>query len=147
MFRWATLLLLGPALVAETDPSLETVIQQVRGAYRSGEAMRVMGDVYANDRYFTFPRFHATAEYLKNRMQQAGLSSIELVETSADGVTKVGYWTMPLAWDVRSARLQILDDSVPAASRVLADYEKVPSSVGMWSGPTAPEGIIADVVD
>jgi len=69
------------------------------------EAMRMMREVYASDRYFTFPRFHATAEYLKKKMAEAGLGSVELVETPADGVTQVGYWTMPLAWDVRSARL------------------------------------------
>ena len=109
--------------------------------------MRVMRDVYASDRYFTFPRFHATAEYLKNRMQEAGLSGVELVETPADGVTQVGYWTMPMAWDVKSARLEILDESVPAASRVLADYEKVPSSLGMWSGPTPAGGVTAEVVE
>ena len=94
-----------------------------------------------------FPAFMRTAEYLKKRMQEAGLSSVELVETPADGVTQVGYWTMPLAWDVRSARLEILDDSVPAASRVLADYEKVPSSLGMWSGPTPAGGVTAEVVE
>jgi hypothetical protein len=148
MKRFLLLAMVGtwPALAAD-QPSLQTVIEQVGRGYRSGEAMRVMGDVYASDRYFTFPRFHATAEYLKNRMQQAGLSSVELVETPADGVSQFGYWTMPLAWDVRSARLEILDDSVPAAARVLADYEKVPSSLGMWSGPTAPGGITAEVVE
>ena len=147
MFRWFVFLLLWPALAADTEPSLQTVIEQVGRAYRSAEAMRVMGDVYAGDRYFTFPRFHETAEYLKNWMLKAGLSNVELVETPADGVSQFGYWTMPLAWDVRSARLEILDDSVPAAARVLADYEKVPSSLGMWSGPTAPEGITAEVVE
>ena len=147
MFRWFVFLLLWPALAADTEPSLQTVIEQVGRAYRSTEAMRVMGDVYASDRYFTFPRFHETAEYLKNWMLKAGLSNVELVETPADGVSQFGYWTMPLAWDVRSARLEILDDSVPAAARVLADYEKVPSSLGMWSGPTAPEGITAEVVE
>jgi hypothetical protein len=146
MLRWlGILLLLGPTLAEDNGPSLQAVIEQVRIEYRSADAMRVMRDVYASDRYFTFPRFHATAEYLKNRMQQAGLSSVELVETSADGVSQVGYWTMPLAWDAKSARLEILDESIPAASRVLADYEKVPSSLGMWSGPTPPGGITAEV--
>jgi hypothetical protein len=147
MFRWLGVLLLWPAVAADTAPSLQTVIEQVRREYRSADAMGAMRDVYASDRYFTFPRFHATAEYLKNRMQQAGLGSVELVETPADGVSQVGYWTMPLAWDARRARLEILDNRVPAAARVLADYEKVPSSLGMWSGPTAPEGITAEVVE
>src|SRR4051794_6156408 len=146
MFRWLVFVLLSvlPAAAADRAPGLQTVIEKVRGAYRSGEAMQVMRDVYATDRYFTFSRFHATAEYLKNRMQQAGLTSVELVETPADGATQVGYWTMPLAWDVTSARLEILDGSVPLESRVLADYDKVPSSLGMWSGATPPEGIVAD---
>jgi Peptidase family M28 len=148
MFRWLALVVsLGPALAADTGPDLRTVIERVSGEYRSADAMRVMREVYANDRYFTFPRFHTTAEYLKNRMRLAGLSAVELVETPADGVSQVGYWTMPLAWDVTNARLEILDDNVAATSRVLADYEKVPSSLGMWSGPTPSGGITAEVVE
>jgi len=145
--RALAILLVAPALAADWGPRLEAVIDSIRGEYRSADAMRVMREVYANDRYFTFPRFHATAEYLKSRMQQSGITNVELVETPADGVTQVGYWTMPLAWDVRSARLEILDESLPADSRLLADYQKVPSSLGMWSGPTAPEGITAEVVE
>ena len=148
MFRWLALVVsVGPALAADTGPDLRTVIERVSGEYRSADAMRVMREVYANDRYFTFPRFHTTAEYLKNRMRLAGLSAVELVETPADGVSQVGYWTMPLAWDVTNARLEILDDNVAATSRVLADYEKVPSSLGMWSGPTPSGGITAEVVE
>src|SRR5271169_4513076 len=146
MWRWGAFLLLGPALAAQTSPNLETVIQQVRSAYRTDYAMGVMRDVYASDRFFTFPRFQATAEYLKGRMQQVGLSNVELVEEPADGVTQVGYWTMPIAWDVKSARLEIVDNSLPADSRILADYEKIPASLGMWSGPTPPGGITAEVV-
>ena len=145
--EFLTFLILAPAALAQTSPSLEAVIEQVRGAYRSDYAMRVMREVYANDRYFTFPRFHATAEYLKEQMQKTGLNRVELVEAPADGTTQVGYWTMPMAWDVKSARLEILDQTVPAKSRVLADYEKIPSSLGMWSGPTPPEGITAEIVE
>lgn len=147
MVRWLLMLCCGTAMAAETASSLPVVLERIRAGYRSDDAMKVMRDVYASDRYFTFPKFHANAEYLKNRMREAGLSGVELVETPADGVTQVGYWTMPMAWDVRSARLEILDDTVPAASRVLADYEKVPSSLGMWSGPTPAGGVTAEVVE
>jgi hypothetical protein len=146
MWRWGAFLLFGPVLAAQTGPSLETVIQQVRSAYRTEYAMGVMRDVYAGDRFFTFPRFLATAEYLKGRMQKVGLTNVELVEAPADGVTQAGYWTMPMAWDVKSARLEIVDDSVPADARILADYEKTPASLGMWSGPTPPGGVTAEVV-
>lgn len=147
MLRWGVFLLFASAATAQTGRSLETVIQQVRGAYNSDHAMRVMRDVYASDRFFTFPRFLATAEYLKGQMQQAGLTNVEIVQAPADGVAQVGYWTMPLAWDAKRARLEIMDNSVPANSRVLADYEKVPASLGMWSGPTPPEGITAEIVE
>jgi len=58
--------------------------------------MEVMRKVYASDRYFTFPRFQATAEYLKQQMQAIDLKDVEIVDAPADGVTQVGFWTMPL---------------------------------------------------
>jgi hypothetical protein len=132
---------------AQTNPNLDALIEQVRAAWHTDQAMRIMRDVYANDRFFTFPRFEATAEYLKGRMQQAGLTNVEIVQAPADGATQVGYWTMPMAWDVRSARLEIIDNTLPPDSRILADYQKIPSSLGMWSGPTPPEGVTAEVVE
>src|SRR5690242_13927885 len=109
--------------------------------------MNYMRRVYANDRFFTFPTFQATGEYLHDTMKAAGLSDIQTVGAPADGVTQVGYWTMPMAWDVTSAKLEIVDDSLPASDRVLADYAAVPASLGMWSGSTPPEGLTAEVVE
>ncbi|MGH7490345.1 MAG: M28 family peptidase, partial [bacterium] len=50
---------------------------------------------------------------------------------------------MPLAWDARQARLEIVEPE----SSVLCDYQSVPTSLGMWSGPTPPGGITAELVD
>jgi hypothetical protein len=148
MFRWLAISLwFGSLFAADPSPPLDRLIEQVRKEYRSADALRTMRQVYASDRYFTFPRFHATAEYLKTAMQDSGLKSVELVDTPADGVSQVGYWTMPIAWDVKSARLEILNDNVPPAARILADYNDVPSSLGMWSGPTPPGGVEAEVVE
>lgn len=105
-----------------------------------------MRRVYATDHWFTFPQFHKTAEYLRGELTARGLKNIERVEAPADGSTQVGFWTMPLAWDARSARLEILNDSLPNDQRVLADYAMVPASLGMWSGPTEPGGIVAEIV-
>src|SRR6185295_10166655 len=60
---------------------------------------------------------------------------------------QVGYWTMPLAWDVKSARLEIVDESLPEESRVLADFARVATSLGMWSGWTPAGGITAEIVE
>jgi hypothetical protein len=78
-------------------------------------------------------------------MRDIGLEQVETVRPPADGVTQVGYWTMPLAWDVTSARLEILND-VSEDRRILADYQRTPSSLGMWSGPTPLDGVEGEVV-
>jgi hypothetical protein len=122
------------------------VIDTIRAAVQPDRAMQTMRRVYASDRWFTFPRFHKTAEYLRDELASRGLKNIELVEAPADGSTQVGFWTMPLAWDAPSARLEILGDSLPADQHVLADYATVPASLGMWSGPTASGGIEAEIV-
>ena len=51
-----------------------------------------------------------------------------------------------LACDVKTATLEIVDPQVPADQRVLADYQKVPTSICMRSGATPPGGITTEVV-
>ena len=60
--------------------------------------------------------------------------------------TQGGFWTMPLAWDIKTGTLEIVDTAVPADQRVLADYKRVPASIGMWSGPTPPGGVTTEIV-
>ncbi len=139
------ILMLGGAAFGAAP--LTEVVKQVRGEVRPREAMDVMRTVYSTDRWFTFPKFHQTAEYLKGALEKAGLKRAEIVETPADGVTQAGFWTMPLAWDVKRARLELLNSNAPENLRVLADYEAIPSSLGMWSGPTPPGGVDADIVE
>jgi len=127
--------------------NVETVLDQVRTSVKPDEAMAYMRDVYSTDRWFTFPKFQQTAEYLKRAMTEAGLQNVEILGVPADGVTQFGFWTEPLAWDVKQARLELIADDVPAQFRVLADYEKVPTSLGMWSGPTPAGGITAEIVE
>lgn len=110
------------------------------------QAKRDVLTLWGNDRWFTFPKFEETAKNAEAILRRAGLDDIEVGYPPADGVTQVGYWTEPLAWDVHTGTLEILDDSVPASERILADYQKVPSSLCMWSGPTPPGGVTTEVV-
>ncbi|MCC6538995.1 MAG: hypothetical protein IT162_15695 [Bryobacterales bacterium] len=106
----------------------------------SEQDMRVVREVWERDRYFTFPKFRETSEYLVGEMKRRGVADARVLAAPADGKTQYGYWTMPLAWDVRSARLTLADGTV------LADYAAVPASVGMWSGPTPAGGLEAEIV-
>ncbi|PYT34112.1 MAG: hypothetical protein DMG58_05685 [Acidobacteria bacterium] len=147
MTKPCALLLLALPICLVAEPSVENVLDQVRTGVKPEQAMDYMRRVYSTDRWFTFPKFQQTAEYLKQAMTDAGLQRVELLGAPADGVTQVGYWTEPMAWDAKQARLELIGEDVPAQFRVLADYEKVPTSLGMWSGPTPAGGITAEIVE
>src|SRR5689334_21713989 len=93
---------------AAADEKLSPLVLQIGAAVDSEHAMDTMRRVWSTDRWFTFPKFRETAEYLKSAMIAAGLQDVELLEAPADGVSKAGFWTMPLAWDVKSAQLEIV---------------------------------------
>jgi hypothetical protein len=103
--------------------------------------MRRVGQVWSTDRWFTFPKFAETARNMQAMLRSAGLRDARIVPVPADGTTQYGFWTMPLAWDVRSATLTI------AGGETLADYSREPASLCMWSGPTPPSGLEADLVE
>ncbi|HEY7210078.1 MAG TPA: M28 family peptidase [Bryobacteraceae bacterium] len=102
-----------------------------------------MKRVYATDRWFTFRKFEETALYLRARLEESGLRDVQTGGGRADGHTQVGYWTMPLAWDAKSAILEV----IAPEHFLLCDYRAVPTSLGMWSGPTPKDGITAELVD
>jgi len=56
------------------------------------------------------------------------------------------FWTQPIAWDAHSARLEIVSPQVPEDMRVLADYQKTPTSLCQWSGPTPSGGVETEIV-
>ena len=120
-------------------PLAHTILQQID----ANRAMETMRHTYATDRWFTFTKFEETALYLKSRLEGSGLRDVQIGGGKADGQTQVGYWTMPLAWDAKSATLEV---TAPEHS-VLCDYSAVPTSLGMWSGATPKEGITAELVD
>jgi hypothetical protein len=128
------------------SPSIPALVHLLHEQSSSEQAMRDMRRIWETDRWFTFPKFEETAQNVAAMMRRAGLEQVEIVRPLADGVTQYGYWTMPLAWDVKHATLEIVAPEVSAGFRVLADYEKIPTSLGMWSGPTPRNGLTAEVI-
>jgi hypothetical protein len=142
-----TLAMLAGALVAQNASRLTSLIDAVDAAVKQDAAMEYMREVYSRDRWFTFPKFEETVRYLAKVMDSAGLSKVEVVPAPADGVTQVGYWTMPLAWDVNEARLELVEPAPPDEFKILGDFRKTPASLAMWSGPTPLGGVTAEVID
>src|SRR5436305_7058955 len=128
--------------VSPVSRLLQTLLESVD----SGQAVRDVQTIWETDRWFTFPKFEETARNVAAIMRRAGLDDVEIGNAPADGVTQAGFWTEPLAWDVHVATLDIVEPQLPADQRVLADYQKVPTSVCMWSGPTPAGGVVAEGV-
>ena len=112
--RCAAILSLCSRLFSATNPHFDQALGEIRKALDSDRAMEIMRTVYSTDRYFTFPRFEQTSAYLKGEMERLNLHNVEIVGAPADGVHQTGFWTAPLAWDAKAARLEILDDSLSA---------------------------------
>ncbi len=137
-------LLFSAAAPAQT--SIPALVRTLRDAVAPDRAMEDMRGIWETDRWFTFPKFDQTARNVAAMMRRAGLERVEILQAPADGRSQFGYWTMPMAWDASEASLEILEPKLADDERVLADYRKIPASLGMWSGPTPPEGITAEVV-
>src|SRR5262245_7158047 len=132
---------------ARPSPSpISKLLDTLRNATDPDQALRDVRTIWETDRFFTFPKFEETAKNVAEIMKRAGLEDVEIGRPPADGVTQGGYWTMPLAWDVKVGTLEIVEPVVAADRRVLADYQKVPTSLCMWSGPTVTGGVVAEVV-
>ncbi|MCK6472062.1 MAG: M28 family peptidase [Planctomycetes bacterium] len=100
--------------------------------------------VWENDRQFTHPAYHATARKVGAKLREWGVRA-RTFEIPADGKTIFGDWRMPLGWSCKRARLEIYDP-FEERGQVLADRKDKPCHTVMWSGPTPPEGITAEVI-
>ncbi len=112
----------------------------------SSEALSNVRRMWETDRWFDFAHFQETAKTVADIMRQAGLDDVQIDYAPADGVTQAGFWTEPMAWDAHAGTLEIVSPRVPEDMRVIADYQRVPASLCMWSGPTPPGGVETEIV-
>jgi hypothetical protein len=125
---------------------LTGLLKTITAAVDPDQALRDVRTIWNTDRWFTFPKFEETARNVAAIMRRAGLEDVEIGSVPADGVSQGGFWTEPLAWDVHVGTLEIVEPIVPDSQKMLADYQKVPTSLCMWSGPTPAGGVVAEVV-
>jgi hypothetical protein len=132
----------GPQGTSPVTNLLTLLYQNVN----SGEALSNVRKMWETDRWFDFAHFQETAKTVAEIMRQAGLDAVQIGYAPADGVTQAGFWTEPMAWDAHIGTLEIVSPKVPEDMRVIADYQQVPASLCMWSGPTPPGGIETEIV-
>ncbi len=111
----------------------------------SGEKAReFVARLWETARWNSFDKIQLTAASVAEIMREIGLEEVQVINYPADGITAYGGWVMPMAWDAREARLEVVSPEVQAP--LLADYRRCPQSLMMYSAPTPPEGLEAEVV-
>lgn len=118
------------------------VLERVAESFSGARARDLAVDLWNIDRWFDFTHFRRSASYSAERMAEAALDQVRMISFAADGRTPYGDWVAPLAWDVSNAELEIRSPQILP----LCSYRKLPVSLAMWSGPTPPEGVEAEVV-
>jgi Peptidase family M28 len=134
------------AQTARPSPQLQRIVQEIRRQVSASEAFDFVAQIHSIDRWQDFASFQRSAEYLQRTMTGIGLRDVELLPAPADGVSQFGWWTMPLAWDVTKATLEIIEPAGPVPT-LLCDYRQEPASLIQWSASTPPGGIEAEVTE
>jgi len=130
--------------LGESRVRLEDVTALIDAEISSEELMANVEAIQSLDRHFTFPKFMESARLVVGKLAECGLES-RVLEQPADGVSRMGEWTMPMAWDCREAILELTGPGT-VAGKVLCRRSEDPNAVGMWSAPTPPEGVTAELV-
>ena len=111
----------------------------------SAERMQAdIAEFFALSRWSSYDKINALAKLIAEKMKQAGLSDVRLIEAPADGKTAYGGWVMPKAYDVEAARLTLLlNDS---STQIVADYHSNPTGLMLYSIGTPEDGVTAELV-
>jgi hypothetical protein len=116
------------------------LFDKLNDSFNAVRCMSHVEQIHACNRWFDFTHFHKSAQYCAAQLAQSGLEDVELLPLKADGKTRHGDWVLPQAWYAESATLRFAD--MPSCEPPLAD----PCSLMMFSAPTVPAGIVAEVV-
>jgi hypothetical protein len=102
--------------------------------------------IYENDRFFNFPRFNQTSDFVFEKLSAAGCERLEKIPVRADGKSFYGDWALNRAWDVEEAAVTLLGgDGSPDIP--LHRYTETPCMLSMFSAPTPPGGVTGEVAD
>ena len=123
---------------------LNELLQLLTGITAKEKLQEYLQAVYQREKDFSFRSFREASEYCYRTLTISGLSA-EIIPVPADGKTKFADWVMPMAWDVDQASCRVLVENQDG-EHILADWNNIPHHLVQWSGGTAPEGIVADLV-
>ncbi len=123
---------------------LAGLLHTISAEFSGEHCLRTVRGIFESDHRSDYQAFRETAQYVRGRLEEAGLSDVQVIPHLADGVSKHGDWIVPQAWDVSGAELRIA--APEHMRRTVVRHADKPICIAMHSAPTPPEGIEAELV-
>lgn len=105
------------------------------------EAKRFVSEIALHHRMPGGFGFHETVEYVRWMLKNLGLE-VTIDTRPLDGTFKIWTWNFPLAWDITSASLSVVEPE----PETITTFEETATSVYKRSAATPPEGVTAELV-
>ena len=129
------------------DNNDDNLLNAIAGAIDMALVRQCTLKLHELERSTSNSAFKASTDYVMELMHEAGLSDIERYPLPCDGTTTFGDCTMPEAWDcIGRCHLEVVSPEFPETERILADTDTEPLNASIWSIPTPPEGITAQLI-
>ncbi len=142
------LLSVQPIQQAACEPvDMDYLIATLRHSISGERARDYTMRLWQYEKWYTQPMQKKSAAEAVAIMRERGFDEADIVNTSADGVTRYGTWTNPVGWDVSRATLEVVEPpNLPDEYRYLCNYSENPTSLIGWSCPTPPDGLEIELV-
>jgi hypothetical protein len=128
------------------DLGLRDLVPALYHAFDSDDAMALIGDLCALDRYQASRGIEIAADRVAERAERAGLTGVEVLRYPADGARH--WWTFraPRSWTPTMASLELL----PGGGRkpiLVSRYPDEACTIATYSAPTLTQGVTAPLVE
>ncbi len=124
------------------DKSITELAAMFESHIDGNRVMEVAIALWEYERWFSSDRSDEAARWYANCLKDIGLSEVDLIDLPADGKTYFGGVGIPKRWNPHFARLT----QVSPQSGVIADYQKCPMNLILYSESTAPNGWQGEMV-
>ena len=138
----------APESRASRPTDLRGLVSAVSGALDMARVRRRAEELHAGGVNYGDAAFSRNAALCEGYLRESGFARVESIPLSCDGRTAHLDCVMPQSWD-RTGRsfFEIVSPGVAPADALVCDTDETPFAIGMWSLPTPPEGVTADIVD
>jgi len=117
------------------------VIKRVMEGFSGEEAKDFVREISLHHRIPGGSGFHEAVEYVRWVLEDLGLD-VEIDTRPLDGKFKIWTWDFPLAWDITSAELSVVEPE----EKLVTSFTDTPVCVYNKSAPTPEDGVEAELV-